>query len=332
MNRRTFPPCHWRQALSPRGLLAFAFGALALAASAQEYPTKPVTLVVPFPAGGSTDVQARLVAKGLQERLGKPVVVDNKPGAAGAIGTRFVANAEADGHTLLFASTSSLAAEPVLNEKAGFDPLKDFAPVSIVTDLPWILVVECREGPKSVAALLDIARAKPGSLNYSSWGYGSASNLLGEMFNLATNIKVAHIPYKGEAPAVTGLIGGEVQLMFVTSVNMPHIQARRICPLAVTGASRLPILPDVPTFDELNIRNMDFKVWFGVVAPAKTPAPVLARLESATVAVVQAPDFARSAAAMGVNGVGSNAATFSQRLRADQAMISNLSKNAKIKE
>jgi tripartite-type tricarboxylate transporter receptor subunit TctC len=315
-----------------QSILALMLGTLALTASAQDYPTKPITLVVPFPPGGSTDVQARLVARGLQEQLKTPVVVDNKAGASGAIGTRFVAKAEADGYTLLFGSTSSLAAEPVLNDQAGFDPVKDFATVSLATDLPWLLVAECRNGPKTVAQLVEMARAKPDALNYSSVGYGSASNLVGEMFKRSSGIKALHVPYKGEAPAITGLIGGEVQFTFVSPVAMPHITGKRICPLAVTGSSRFPLLPDVPTFDEAGVKNMNFNVWYGIVAPAKTPKAVLEKLERASVNVVKTPEFTKSVAALGVTGVGSTGADFLKRLQSDQATIRSLSKVARLKE
>lgn len=317
---------------SLRRWLTLAVAFTASVAGAQTYPSRPITLVVPFSSGGSTDVQARLVAKGLQERLGQAVVVENKPGAAGAIGTRFVATSEADGHTLLFASISSLVTEPVLNDKAGFDPLRDFAPVSIVTDMPFLLVVDCNRGAKTLNALMEAARAKPGKLNYSSWGYGSAGNLLAEMFKLNTKLSVEHIPYKGEAPAVLGLMTGEVDMMFVTPVNMPHINSKRLCPLAVTGVSRLPVLPEVPTFSEAGIKNMEFQIWFGVVAPAKTPKAVLERLQREVAAVTASPEFGRAAAAQGVQSVGSDTGTFGQRIRADQALISELSKTSKIKE
>jgi len=315
-----------------RSALALGLALTTAAISAQEYPVRPVTLVVPFPPGGSTDVQARLVAKGLAERLGKAVVVDNKPGAAGAIGTRLVKAADPDGYTLLFASISSLVTEPVLNEKVGFDPLKDFAPISIVTDMPFLLVVDCQRGIKSVKELIAAAEARPGALNYSSWGYGSVGNLLAEMFKLNTKVNVTHIPYKGEAPAVMALISGEVNMMFVTPVNMPHITSKKLCPLAVTGTSRLASLPSVPSFEEAGIKGMEFQIWFGVVAPAKTPAPILERIQRDVAAVASNPEFGQATASMGVVNVGSNAEALRQRIRADQMLIGNLAKNAKIKE
>lgn len=312
--------------------LAAVLCACAFGATAQDYPNKTVSLVVPFSPGGSTDVQARLIAKGLTDRLGKPVIVENKAGAAGAIGTKYVAQSPADGYSLLFASISSLVTEPVLNDKAGFDPLRDFTPVSIVTDMPFLLVTECVKGAKSMKDLVAQAKAKPGALHYSSWGYGSAGNLLAEMFKLATGTDVQHVPYKGEANALTGLLGGEVEMMFVTPVNMPHIQNKKICPLAVTGTTRLQVLPDVPTFAELGVKNMEFMIWFGVVAPAKTPPEVVSRLQREVAEVTKTPEFVKAAGTMGVSVVGSSASTFSERIRSDQQNITALSKKAKIKE
>ena len=317
-----------------RQLLALTMGLLALTASALalDYPTKTIRLIVPFSPGGSTDVQARLVAKSLGDRLKQPVIVDNRAGAAGAIGAQVAARADSDGYTLLFASISSLVTEPVINEKAGFDPLRDFTPVSIVTDMPFLLVVKCDKGAKSVNELITQARDKPGSLNYSSWGYGSVGNLLAEMFKFSTKVDIAHIPYKGEAPALEGLLSGDVSMMFVTPVNMPYINSKSICPLAVTGAQRLAKLPDVPTFEEVGVKDMDLQIWFGVVAPAGTPTAVIDKLQREIVALVADPEFRAAADALGVAGVGSSAADFSQRIRADQALIRNIAAHAKIKK
>lgn len=312
---------------------AVLFGLWALpAAFAADYPEKPITLIVPFPPGGSTDVQARLVAKGLSEKLGKTVVVDNRAGAAGAIGTKLVAGAPADGYTLLFASISSLVTEPVLNDKVGFDPLRDFVPISIVSDLPFLLVVECSSPVKSVADLVSQAQSQPGKLNYSSWGYGSAGNLLGEMFKQATKVDLAHIPYKGESPAVMGLLGKEVSMMFVTPVNMPHITGGKMCPLAVTGSKRLEVLPNTPTFTEAGFPAVDLPIWFGVVAPAKTPQDIVTLLQKELAVVVQSAEFTRAAKPLGVVGIGSDQKAFVRRIQSDMASITKLSKSAKLRE
>jgi len=318
-----------------RSLCILSLGALALSAWAgDEYPDRPITLVVPFSPGGSTDVQGRLVAKGLADKLGKPVIVENRAGAAGAIGTKFVAQSKADGYTLLFASISSLVTEPVLNDKieVGFDPLRDFTPVSIVTDMPFLLVVDCNKGAKSVKDLVAEVKANPGKFHYSSWGYGSVGNLLAEMFKLSTSTDIQHVPYKGEINALTGLLAGEVEMMFVTSVNMPQINAKRICPLAVTGTSRLPILPEIPTFDELGVKGMELQIWFGVVAPAKTPAGVADKLQKGITETIKTQEFIKAAGNLGVTVVGSSSAAFGDRIRADQQNITALSKKVKIKE
>lgn len=323
--------------LSPKRSLGLLLAAVCgmsvtLGALASDYPERPITLIVPFPPGGSTDVQARLVAKSLTEKMGKPVIVDNRAGAAGAIGTKLVAAAPADGYTLLFASISSLVTEPVLNDKVGFDPLRDFVPISIVSDLPFLLVVECSSNMKSVADLVAAARAQPGKLNYSSWGYGSAGNLLGEMFKQATKVDVAHIPYKGESPAVMGLLSKEVSMMFVTPVNMPHISGGKMCPLAVTGGKRLDVLPNTPTFTEAGVPAVNLPIWFGVVAPAKTPRDIVNFLQKELATVVQSPEFARSAKPLGVVGIGSNQEDFNKRIKSDIASITQLSKSSKLKE
>ncbi|HYG46074.1 MAG TPA: tripartite tricarboxylate transporter substrate binding protein [Bordetella sp.] len=305
---------------------------LSTLAMAAGYPDKPITLVVPFPPGGSTDVQARLIAKGVSAELGQPVVVENRAGAAGAIGTRHVAGAAPDGYTLLFASISSLVTEPILNKSVGFDPLRDFVPVSIISDIPFLLVVECSSPAKSVDDLIRMAREQPGKLNYSSWGYGSSGNLLAEMFKRSANVNITHIPYKGEAPAVMGLLSKEVSTMFVTPVNMPYIRNGQMCPLAVTGSKRLDVLPNTPTFKESGLDDMNLQIWFGIVAPAKTPEAVTQRLQQALVKVVQTPEFKKAAEPMGVIGIGSSSSAFQQRIEEDMASIANLAKDATLRQ
>ncbi len=300
--------------------------------AAAGYPDRPVTLVVPFPPGGSTDVQARLVAKGLAEELGRPFVVENRAGAAGAIGAKHVARAEPDGYTLLFASISSLVTEPILNKNAGFDPLRDFVPISIVSDIPFLLVVECSSKAKSSEDLIKMAKANPGNMNYSSWGYGSSGNLLAEMLKSSAKINVTHVPYKGEAPAVMALLSKEVDMMFVTPVNMPHIQSGKMCPLAVTGDQRLEVLPQTPTFKESGRDDMNLQIWFGIVAPMGTPAEATKRLQQAVVKVVQSDEFRKAAKPMGIVGIGSTELEFEQRIKADVKSIGELSKIATLRQ
>ncbi|MGB6106127.1 MAG: tripartite tricarboxylate transporter substrate binding protein [Pusillimonas sp.] len=300
--------------------------------AAAAYPDRPVTLVVPFPPGGSTDVQARLVAKGLAQELGQPFVVENKAGAAGAIGARHVAQATADGYTLLFGSTSSLVTEPVLNKGVGFDPLRDFVPVSLVSDLPFLLVVECSSKEKSVDDLIKMAKENPGKLNYSSWGYGSAGNMLAEMFKKSADINVTHVPYKGEAPAVMGLLGKEVDMMFVTPVNIPHITGGKMCPLAITGEQRLSVLPDVPTFKEVGRSDMNLPMWFGVVAPANTPAASVDRLQQALANITKSAEFTKAAEPLGIVGIGSSAEQFEDRIKETIDAVTDLSKTATLRQ
>ncbi len=301
-----------------------------LNAFAGDYPAKPITLVVPFPPGGSTDVQARLVAKGLSEQLGKAVIVENRAGAAGVIGTRAVANAEPDGYTVLFGSSGPLVTSPVLDSKVDYQALRDFALVTIATDMPFLLVVACTSPFRTTGDLIANARANPGRMNYSSWGYGSNGNVLAEMLNVAMKIDVTHVPYKGEAPAVTGLIAGETSMMFVTPVNIPHITSGRLCPLAVTATSRLPVLPNVPTFTEIGISGMELPMWFGLVAPAKTPSEIISTLREATVRALRTPEFASRASNLGLTVVGSTPEVFASRIKTDIAAVSALAKVKKL--
>src|SRR3954454_12818192 len=204
------------------GLFVLAFSTSSCAA---EYPSKPITIIVPFPPGGSNDLQARLIAKGLAERLGKPVVVENRPGAGGSIGAGFAARAAPDGYTLFFASTATLAIEPAIHSNTGFDPLRDFAPITVISEMPLILVLSPSVPAKSVAELIALARRNPGELTYASAGPGTTLHLVGEMFKASTKLDIVHVPYKGEAVASMGVIGGHVSMMFVSPLAaLPNIR------------------------------------------------------------------------------------------------------------
>ena len=300
-------------------------------AFADDYPTKAVTIIVPFPPGGSTDVQARLVAKGLAEHLGKPVVVDNRPGAGGSIGARVAASAAPDGYTMLFASTSSLVSEPVLRARGNIDVLRDFAPITQITDMPFLFVVSSSSPAHTLADVVAQARKRPGEATFASWGNGSAGHILGEMFKISTKTDALHVPYKGEALGVTDVIGGQVSMMFVTPVNMPHIRGGKLRALAVTGDKRLGVLPDVPTFIESGFRGIDLPMWFGFVIPVKTSPEIIARLHKEITGVLKSPEFSRAAEGLGVTVVGSSPTEFTQRVRLDSALVADLARVANLR-
>ena len=300
-------------------------------AAATDYPTKPVTIIVPFPPGGSTDIQARLAAKGLAERLGNPVVVDNRPGAGGSIGTKLAASAAPDGHTMLFASTSSLVSEPVLRAKEKIDVLRDFVPITQITDMPFLFVVSVSAPSKTLADVVAQARKRPGQATYASWGKGSVGHILGEMFKISTKTEALHVPYKGEVLGVTDVIGGQISMMFVTPVNMPHIRSGKLRALAVTGDKRLSVLPDVPTFVESGFKGIELPMWFGFVTPVKTPANIVARLQDEVKRVLGSPDFVRSAQSLGVTVIGSSSTQFGRHIRTTAALVENLAKVANLK-
>ncbi|MCC6535434.1 MAG: tripartite tricarboxylate transporter substrate binding protein [Burkholderiales bacterium] len=322
-----------RIATAGYGVLAGIVMALSLPVygAAADARAKPLTIIVPFPPGGSTDIQARLVAKGLGERQGRAVIVDNRPGAGGSIGAKVAASAAPDGNTVLFASTSSLVSEPVLRAKDNIDVLRDFAPVTQLTDMPFLFVVAASSRFKSLSEFVTQVRGRPGDATYASWGKGSVGHIIGEMFKLATKTEGLHVPYKGEAQGITDVVGGQVLMMFVTAVNTPHVQAGRLRALAVTGEKRMHVLPNVPTFIELGYKGIDLPMWFGLVIPAKTPAEVIPRLHADVTQVLAMPEFTRAVAPMGVSVVGNSPAEFGQRIRTDAALVANLAKVANLK-
>jgi tripartite-type tricarboxylate transporter receptor subunit TctC len=252
--------------------LVFLWGQSAFAL---DYPTRPVTIIVPFPAGGPLDIEARLVAKSLAERLGKPVVVDNRPGAAAAIGTRLAARAAPDGHTLLFGA-KYLVLEPALRRNVGFDPERDFAPVTLVSQTPFLLMVPASMPVKNVSELLAYARQHAGTLTYGSPGLGTGPHLLGEMLKAATQVDIVHVPYKGGAPTIVDLVGGQISMALIApSSGVPLIRNGKLRALAVTASRRLDALPDVPTVAEAGLPGLEFQAWFGVLVPARTPEEIV---------------------------------------------------------
>jgi tripartite-type tricarboxylate transporter receptor subunit TctC len=282
-------------------LLACCLAAPLAAQTTADFPTKTVTLVVPFAAGGPTDAMARTLAAGLGGPLGQTVIVDNKAGAGGNIGAENVARAPADGHTLLFGTSGPLAINQYLYPKLGYDPTKSFAPVIQVGYLPNVLVVHPDVPAKNVAELIAHAKASAGKLSFASSGNGASSHLAGVMFNARAGTDITHVPYKGTGPALNDLLGGQVQMTFTDVLTaLPHIKAGKLRALGVTTAKRSRSLPDVPTLGEQGLKDFDVSVFFGIVAPAGTPPAVIGKLNSAFVKVLQEPSVRESLAAQGL--------------------------------
>ena len=260
-------------------------------ALAQAYPTKPVTIIVPFAAGGTTDILARIIGQALTAELGQSVVVDNRAGAGGNIGGQAAAKAAPDGHTLFMGTVGTHAINASLYKKMPFDPVKDFAPLTHVANVPNLLVANPAQPYKSVKDLIAYAKANPGKVNFGSSGNGSSIHLSGELFKSLAKVDMQHVPYKGSAPAVTDLLGNQIGIMFD---NMPsaiqHVRSGKLVPIAVTTAKRSPELPNVPTIAEAGVPGYEATSWFGMFAPAGTPAPVLAKLNAAIVKVLAQPD------------------------------------------
>jgi len=296
-------------------------------APAGEYPTKTITMIVPFPAGGTADAQARLIAKGLSSRLGKPVIVDNRPGAGGRIGTDAAARAGPDGHTVLMGSISPLAIEPVLHLSANYDPQRDFAPLTLITEMPFVLVAGPTVQAKNLSEFIEYGR-KTDKLTYASWGLGSSGHLAGELFKKSTGVNMLHVPYKGAVAAITDMVGGQVSAMFGLPIDMiGQVKAGRLRAYAVTGQKRLTMLPDVPTFAESGVTDVDLRAWFGFVVPVKTPPEIRSRLQSELVTIVRSPQFSDWAESQGVVVVASSPEVLAERIRSDSALASKLAKS-----
>lgn len=262
------------------------------AAIAQAYPTKPLRLVVPYPPGGSTDQLARAVADRLGQALGQPVIVENKPGANTIIGAETVAKAPPDGYTMFVGSSASLAVNPLLYEKLPYDPKRDFAGVSLLATSPLVMVVHPSLPAKTVKEFVELAKSKPGSLNFASVGNGNPLHLAGELFKSMTGVDMTHVPYNGSAPALTALLGGQVQVMYdVVLSSQPHIKAGKLRAVALTGAKRVPILADVPTVAESGYPGYESGIWFALVVPKATSAAIVQRLNAEVNRILRQPEM-----------------------------------------
>jgi len=264
------------------------------------YPSKPMRFVVPYPPGGPLDIMARSLGVELTKSTGQAVVVDNRPGAGGGIGADLVAKSPPDGYTLLMGAVATHAINPTLYASIPYDPVRDFAPVALVAQVPNILVLNPAVPARSVQQLVDLARTRPGYLNFGSGSTGSTGHLAGELFNAMAGVRMVHIPYKGGAPAMQDLLAGQVQIMFDNLANsLPQVKAGRLRALAVTTATRSPFMPELPTLAESGLPGFDLTTWFGVFVPGGTPREIVARLNSEIVRMLALPDMKQRLAAMG---------------------------------
>ncbi|HXL68266.1 MAG TPA: tripartite tricarboxylate transporter substrate binding protein [Xanthobacteraceae bacterium] len=286
-----------------RRLVALLAVALPFAseAPAQSYPSRLITFVVPFPAGGSADTLARLIGAQLSERWKQPVVVENKPGAGGNLGTDYVAKAAPDGYTLLM-SPSSIAIAPHLYTKLSFDPVKDFVPVTLVGSIPMVVVVTPDFPAKSIAELIAMAKTKPGDIPYASAGNGTTNHLAVELFKITTGIDLLHVPYRGNPLAIMDVIGGRVPVFFdFVLTGLPHVRDGKVRALATTGLHRSAVLPDVPTVIEAGVPNFEAATWFGVFAPARTPREITDKLNAEILDILTLPALRERLTGLGVD-------------------------------
>lgn len=293
--------------------------ALPLAAAAQQWPSKPVRLVVPFTAGGSTDTVARIMAEKLTPRLGQAFVVENKAGAGGAIGSAYVAKSAADGHTFLVGTSSTMAIAPHVYTKLPYDPQRDLTPVTLLGIADIMVVVNpTRVAARNIQDLLGHAKANPGKLTFASGGNGSISHLLGEYFKSMARVDMVHVPYKGDAQMVTDLLGGQVDMAFGTAVAfLPHLKSGKLAALAVTNPKRSTTLADLPTVSESGVPGYEAVQWFGIAAPTGTPADVIRKFHSEVAAVLAMPDVRARFGELGFDVVGNTPEEFGQFLQAE---------------
>lgn len=299
---------------------AAVLAVLPLSALAQAYPSKSVNIIVPWPAGGPSDIAARPMAKGLQEELGQPFVIDNRGGAGGNIGTQLVTKAPADGYTLLITSSAPIVINPSLYKQMPFDPPKDLAPITNLLRVPLILAVNPSVPAKNLSELIAYVNAQKGKIQYASAGNGTPQHLTGELFKSTAKVDMVHVPYKGSAPAITDLVGGHVPIMFDSAIAiLPMIKAGKVRPIAITSAKRSSALPDLPTFDESGMKGFESYAWYGMFAPANTPADVIGKLNAAALKVMKGPEWQKILSDTGSENVGESPAQFTAFTKAEAA-------------
>jgi tripartite-type tricarboxylate transporter receptor subunit TctC len=315
-----------------RPALALTLAVLAGAAVAQGYPVKPVRMVVGFPPGGPSDLVARAVAQKLAQGLGQSVIVENRAGAGGVIATEQVAKSPPDGYSLIHGTIGGIAVAMSLHPARGYDTLRDLAPITQTVTVTNILITHPSVPARSVKDLLALARAKPGALNYGSSGSGTVTHLAGELLKHLAKVRITHVPYKGSAPSLTALIAGEVDLSYENSlITLPHMKSGRVRALAVTGSQRSRLLPDLPTIAEAGLPGYSASGWYGLLAPAATPKPVLARLHAEAVKALRMPDVAERLSSQGAEPVGNSPEEFAAFIRSEIDKWANLVKAANMK-
>jgi tripartite-type tricarboxylate transporter receptor subunit TctC len=296
--------------------LLVAMALLAGTASAQTYPSRPVRVVVPFPPGGTTDIVARLVAERLGPILGQPVVIENRAGAGGAVGAAEIARAAPDGYTLGLATVSTHGVNPAINPKLPYDASRDFTPISNLASVPNVVSAHPALGVDDIRGLIQRAKASPGKITYASAGNGSLSHMLGELFKASTGTDLLHVPYKGVGPALNDTLGGQVNLLFDNlPSSLPYIQSGKLRALAVSSPARLDSLPGVPTFAESGVPQLNDPSWFGLVAPARLPEPVLARVHEAVTKALAAPEVRSRMHNVGAVPAGNSPKEFAAQIR-----------------
>ncbi|TMI01842.1 MAG: tripartite tricarboxylate transporter substrate binding protein [Betaproteobacteria bacterium] len=306
--------------------------ALASTAWAQPYPSRPIRVIVPFVPGGNVDITARTVAPALGDALGQPVVVENRPGAAGMVGAQAMMSSPADGYTLMMGSNSSLAVAPNLYASWPYDPIKGIAPISNLAITPFVLVVRLGLPAQSLAEFVKLAKEKPGRLSMASGGNGSSNHLVGELFQMMTGLKLSHVPYKGTGAALVDLAGGQVDLLFdQASSTVPNVRGGKIRALAVASSSRQSALPDTPTFAEAGLRDFEIDNFTGLVGPAGMPLDAVARVHAAAVKALATPQVRERFASLGVQPVGDTPEQFGALIREDLARWSRVIKSAGVK-
>ena len=285
-----------------------------------EYPERPIRLVVPFPAGGPNDIVARVVAQRMQAILGQNIVIENRGGAGGVVGTDAVAKAAPDGYTIAVTSAGALAVSPHLGVKVPYDTLKDLAPITLVVTVPELLVASPKLGVSSVEGLVAMAKARPGALNYASGGIGTMPHLAGEMLKGSAGINIVHVAYRGSAPAVNDLLGGQIELLFADlPLLVPHVQAGTLKALATASIKRSAALPDVPTLTEFGFKDVNADNWYGMVGPAGLPSSVVAKLNAAALDAMRAPEVKEKLAEQGADVAGGTPDAFATFIRSESA-------------